>query len=94
VAFWHCAVRSLLSRYTCINTGAQNGYDTVEEKMVKAGKSAAEVEAELARRSSNYANAGALHQLLTEVCIKCFVYQTLVPPVVHIDSICACSQWD
>jgi hypothetical protein len=51
----------LLLRYSCIGTGAQNGYDKVEDKMLEEGKSAAEVEAELERRSSNNSNAGTLH---------------------------------
>jgi hypothetical protein len=55
--------------YSCIGTGAQNVFAKVEEKMVKAGKSAAEVEAELARRSSNNSNAGTLHQHLVSYCI-------------------------
>jgi hypothetical protein len=59
----------LLLRYSCIGTGAQNGFAKVEEKMVKAGKSAAEVEAELERRSSNNSNAGTLHQLLVTVYV-------------------------
>jgi hypothetical protein len=53
-----------------IDTGAQNGYDKVEEKMFKEGKTTAEVEAELARRSSNNSNAGTLHQQLVNVCVK------------------------
>jgi hypothetical protein len=61
----------LLLHYTCIDTGAQNGFAKVEEKMVTAGKTADEVETELERRSSNNSNAGTCISYASLFVFKC-----------------------
>jgi hypothetical protein len=67
-----------LLHYSCIGTGAQNGFALVEERMVEAGKSEAEVEAELERRRINNSNAGT-----------CISYASLFILVfVHVCNLC------